>query len=226
MKPLATSISVVLILAVVASFSVTGAISYNRSVEDEISIAVEKRNPWTSLDLNNKAEDFQFVIVTDRTGGRRPGGFTQAVEKINLLQPEFVMSVGDLIKGYTEDPGMWALEWAEFESKIAELQMPFFFCAGNHDISNLPMSKEWQRKFGSSYYHFKYRNVLFLVLNTEEVRPKSQDYLIGKQQQKWAAEVLQNNQDVRWTFVILHKPTWTYPTGQRKWSWEILTYGS
>ena len=121
MKALATSISVVLILAVVASFSVTGAISYNRGVEDEISIAIEKRNPWTSLDLNNKAEDFQFVIVTDRTGGRRPGVFTQAVEKINLLQPEFVMSVGDLIEGYTEDPGMWALEWAEFESKIAEL---------------------------------------------------------------------------------------------------------
>ena len=45
---------------------------------------------------------------------------------INMLQPEFVMSVGDLIEGYSEDPGQWALEWSEFESKLDALQMPFF----------------------------------------------------------------------------------------------------
>lgn len=177
-----------------------------------IDIKPEARNPWTHLRVNNRPEDFQFAILTDRTGGRRPGVFTRAVEKINLLQPEFVVSVGDLIEGYTEDPGMWALEWSEFESKVENLQMPFFFTAGNHDISNLPMSDEWHRKFGRSYYHFKYRNVLFLVLNTED-KPapvKKPPYYIGKQQREWAAKVLKDNHDVRWTFVLMHKPAWYY----------------
>lgn len=190
-----------------------------------IQAKVEERNPWTSLNVNNKPQNFQFAIVTDRTGGRRPGIFSEAVGKINLLQPEFVMSVGDLIEGYNTDPGMWALEWSELESKVADLQMPFFFCAGNHDITNLPMSDEWKRKFGRSYYEFRYQDVLFLVLNTEDKTTplKKPDYFIGEEQQKWVADVLKANRDVRWTFVFLHKPTWTYPNADhRQLGWKAV----
>ena len=208
MKHISTGLTVVLVLALVTAFSVTGAPSSKKS--DALLIKSEERNPWTNLNLNNERRNFQFAIVTDRTGGRRPGVFTKAVGKINLLQPEFVISVGDLIQGYTDDPGQWALEWAEFEGKVAELDMPFFFCAGNHDISNIPMSEDWHRKFGRSYYHFLYHDCLFVVLNSENVPEKGKPYQFSKQQQKWAVEMLKANRDVRWTFVITHKPTWTY----------------
>lgn len=211
MKHFLKAVVVVVILAGVAVFSVTGAPAL-KSSESDLEISVQDPNPWTNLDVNNKPDNFQFAIVTDRTGGRRPGIFTRAVEKLNLLQPEFVMSVGDLINGYTEDPGEWTLEWAEFESKLDELQMPFFFCAGNHDISNAPMSAEWHRKFGRSYYHFRYRNVLFVVLNSEDPpSTKELPYNFSEKQQRWVAEILKQNKDVRWTFVFLHKPTWTFP---------------
>jgi len=59
------------------------------------------QKPFTGTDLNRN--NFQFAIVTDRTGGHRPGVFMEGIHKLNLLQPEFVMSVGDLIEGYTED---------------------------------------------------------------------------------------------------------------------------
>lgn len=178
----------------------------------QIEAEAAEKNPWTHLKPNNKPRNFQFAILTDRTGGRRPGVFTRAIEKVNLLQPEFVLTVGDLIEGYTEDPGMWALEWSELESKVEQLQMPFFFCAGNHDISNLPMSDEWHRKFGRSYYHFKYHGVLFLVLNTEEKTSpvKKPPYYISPKQRKWVKKTLDANRDLRWTFVILHKPAWYY----------------
>ena len=29
----------------------------------------DNANPWTHLNWHNKAENFQFVVVTDRTGG-------------------------------------------------------------------------------------------------------------------------------------------------------------
>ncbi|MFN8854088.1 MAG: hypothetical protein ACK50P_00890, partial [Planctomycetaceae bacterium] len=59
-----------------------------------LTVQVEDRNPWTNQPVNRSPGDFQFAIVTDRTGGRRPGIFTEAVRKLNLLQPEFVISVG------------------------------------------------------------------------------------------------------------------------------------
>ncbi|MFN0050901.1 MAG: metallophosphoesterase family protein [Planctomycetales bacterium] len=175
-----------------------------------LSIKVEEKNPWTSLNLNNKQRDFQFVIVTDRTGGHRPGVFTDAVRKINLLQPEFVISVGDLIEGYSEDSGQWALEWSEFQEKVQQLQMPFFYVPGNHDLSNVGMSANWNRKFGRTYYEFRYHDVLFVALNTEDP-PKSEPYRISPEQQRWFADVLARNADVRWTFVFMHKPGWVYP---------------
>lgn len=60
--------------------------------------------PWTHIPLRNDPADFQFAILADRTGGERPGVFPAALDKLNLLQPEFVLCVGDLIEGKTEDP--------------------------------------------------------------------------------------------------------------------------
>src|SRR5262249_4306557 len=77
----------------------------------ELQVQVEERNPWTSLRLNNGPDTFHFAIVSDRTGGHRARIFSQAVEQLNLLQPQFVVSVGDLIEGYTENPAKLAEEW-------------------------------------------------------------------------------------------------------------------
>jgi serine/threonine-protein phosphatase CPPED1 len=179
-------------------------------VPQPMQIRVEERNPWTNLDLNVSPRQFQFAVVTDRTGGHRPGVFAEAVKKINLLQPEFVISVGDLIEGYSEDRAQWALEWAEFEGKTQQLQMPFFYVPGNHDLSSAGMSEDWKRKFGRSFYEFRYHDVLFVALNSEDP-PKSNPFQFSSEQQAWFADVMQRNRDVRWTFVFMHKPAWTYP---------------
>ena len=44
--------------------------------------------------------------------------FSEAVERINLMQPAFVISVGDLIEGYSRDKGRVASEWKEFQSYV------------------------------------------------------------------------------------------------------------
>jgi 3',5'-cyclic AMP phosphodiesterase CpdA len=208
-----TMLAVVIgMLGLAATWSVTGASSANApslSARDGIAIRVEPKNPFTHLQINRRQQGFQFAIVSDRTGGRRPGVFSRAIEKINLLQPEFVVSVGDLIEGYSEDPGVWALEWSEFESKLQRLQMPFFFCPGNHDISNLPMSREWHRKFGRSYYEFRYQDCLFVVLNTESEPKKDREYFFDPAQRAWFRQTLDQHKDVRWTFVFMHKPVWS-----------------
>lgn len=212
MRQLTILVAVIGLLGVAATWKVTGAPTASAPVtatKDGLSIKVEAKNPFTHLEINRRPNSFQFAIVSDRTGGRRPGVFSKAVEKINLLQPEFVISVGDLIEGYSEDPGTWALEWSEFETKLSRFQMPFFFCPGNHDIANLPMSKEWHRKFGRSYYDFRYQDCLFVVLNTEDEPKKDREFFFTTAQRMWLKQTLENNKDVRWTFVFMHKPVWS-----------------
>lgn len=170
--------------------------------------------PWSSLKFNDDPNNFQFAVVSDRTGGARPGVFEDGVRKINLLQPEFVMSVGDLIQGGTRDRPLINMQWLEFRSFVDQLEMPFFFVPGNHDLSNEVMADEWMKRFGKSYYHFVYRDVLFLCLNTEDPPPTK----MSTAQRDYVARALAENPKVRWTLVFMHKPLWDYEeeTGWRE----------
>lgn len=173
--------------------------------------------PWTSLDLDSPTDQFQFVIVTDRTGGLRPGVFSNAVEKINLLQPQFVMSVGDLITGYTEDLPELNRQWDEFDRMVQQLDMPFFYVPGNHDITNQAMEDLWKERLGPTYYHFVYRDVLFLCLNSEDQRRGAGRGTISDEQFTYIEQTLRENEDVKWTLVFLHQPLWEQEDTHR---WE------
>jgi len=175
----------------------------------DVRVAVEEQNPWTHLRLNNDPAEFQFAIVSDRTGGHRPGVFRRAVDVLNLLQPQFVLSVGDLVEGYTQDRAVLDAQWREFAAEVGRLQMPFFYVPGNHDLSNKAEVEHWKGRFGRRYYHFLYRDVLFLMLNSEDTPARAAGRL-GAAQVEYARKVLADNPGVRWTVVVLHRPLWTH----------------
>ena len=166
--------------------------------------------PWTHLDFYNDPDHFQFAIVSDRTGGNRPGIFGDAVGKLNLMMPEFVMSVGDLIEGYSRDMEQLNTEWEEFFGLIGELKPPFFYLPGNHDISNEVMREDWERRFGKRYYHFKYKDVLFIAMDTNDGDGVS----ISNEQSAYVIQAIEDNPDVRWTFLFLHHPIWGYANNE------------
>jgi 3',5'-cyclic AMP phosphodiesterase CpdA len=132
--------------------------------------------------------------------------FSQAVARVNLLQPQFVMSVGDLIEGYTTKDETIKSQWDEFDGYVKKFEMPFFYTPGNHDLTNKPMVTKWGERYGKKYYSFTYKGVLFLSLCSEN--PPNMG-TIDKEQQEWVAKALSANKDVKWTFVFLHKPIWT-----------------
>lgn len=171
-----------------------------------IQITSEDKNPWTSLRVNADPDQFQFAVVSDRTGGHRPKVFSQAVQRINLLQPEFVLSVGDLINGYTTKPEQIEKEWKEFTGYVAKFEMPFFYVPGNHDLTNKEQNDDWKARFGRKFYHFVYKNVLFFAVNSEDGGKAS---FVTDEQTKYFQEVLKANPDVKWTLIFLHKPLWT-----------------
>lgn len=125
--------------------------------------------PWTAKEFQNKPTEFQFVIIGDRTGGHNvQGTFKLAMKQLDLLQPEFVINVGDLIEGYSDKKSELNAEWDEVDTMLNELDMPFFRTPGNHDIANEVARQVWLDRFGASYYHFVYQEVLFVVLDTED----------------------------------------------------------
>ncbi len=131
--------------------------------------ALPEAKPWTSENFKNNPNNFQFVVIGDRTGGADVRGiFERAMDQLNLLQPEFVVSVGDLIEGYTDDTARLTAEWEHMDGIINKLEMPLFRTVGNHDLGNDTMKQVWLERHGADYYHFVYRNVLFLVLNSED----------------------------------------------------------
>jgi hypothetical protein len=131
--------------------------------------ALPEATPWTSEDFKNDTDNFQFAVIGDRTGGAdRRGIFDRAMDQLNLLQPEFVINVGDLIEGYTNDRAKLAAQWDQVDGMLSKLEMPFFRTIGNHDSGNDVMVEVWDERHGPTYYHFVYRDVLFLVLNSED----------------------------------------------------------
>ncbi len=178
-----------------------------------------KAIPWSAQPFLNNEDHFQFVIVTDRTGGQRDGVFKEAVGKINLMRPEFVMSVGDLVEGYFDDVQQNQREWDYFDGLVDDLDMRFFYLPGNHDIWSDFSREAWDKRFGASYYHFLYKGVLFLAINSED----GQATTVGPEQTAYFLKVLEEQKEVRWTLVFTHKPMWYYEeTGNRATGWQPI----
>jgi hypothetical protein len=145
----------------------------------------ESAKPYTHLNFKNDPNEFQFAIISDNAGGGRPGVLDAALGMLNLLQPEFVACLGDLVEGYHDATGQPASEetyrawWKEIDDFLAQLDMPFFFLPGNHDLNSPSSVNVWRERHDGSreYYHFVYKNVLFLMISTEDP-PKDLEKLI------------------------------------------------
>lgn len=213
--------------------------------------------PWQGTEkLTQEASQFSFALLSDRTGLSKRGVFERAVEVLNLMQPRFVIQVGDCIEGYSRDRAKLDHEWSEFERLIERLDAPLFRIPGNHDVSNDLMRDIWAERFGALHYHFVYRDTLFVHLDTQDPPLTLEDFenlrdlqgaaagegdidmerlqalydesprkfaegversmnidgpqsaKISEQQVEWAMQVIREHADVRWTFLIMHIPTW------------------
>jgi hypothetical protein len=219
MKRLLLAAATLALLVAAVAFSQSKTVPKALAPVSDLQVQVESRNPWTNLRLNNDPADFRFAIVSDRTGGHRARIFSRAVDQLNVMQPEFVLSVGDLIEGYKEDPDKVAAEWREFQGYVSKLQMPFFYVPGNHDVANPYLRKQWEAKFGRVHYHFVYRQVLFLILNSGD--PTGKEDALSPAQVAWAKKVLEENADVRWTVVAIHVPLWVKPNVEKNGWLEV-----
>jgi len=201
--------------------------------------------PWTHSNFDDQAGKFTFALFSDLTGGEREGVYQVAIEQLRLLRPELIINVGDLIEGGTTNRDQLAREWESFDQRSRRAHAPVFYVGGNHDLTNPVMWEVWEARHGKRYYHFIYKDVLFLVMDTEDNPPEFQEGLaeirndamrviaeegwgafegteygksterqsgrISAAQAAYFKEVIKQNPQVRWTFMLMHKPAWERP---------------
>ncbi|HPU94173.1 MAG TPA: metallophosphoesterase, partial [Candidatus Saccharicenans sp.] len=81
------------------------------------------------------AVDLRLVVIGDTSPeffSRKSPFFKEMIGKINELQPDAVIHLGDMIAGY----GFRRLksQWDEFDELVSKIKAPFFRVPGNHDI--------------------------------------------------------------------------------------------
>src|SRR5258706_1156716 len=87
------------------------------------------------LPLPDERDAFFFVVFGDRTTGPPEGiqVLAQAVDEVNLLAPDFVINVGDMVQGYNDTPE-WLTQMREYKATMQKLACPWFPVVGNHDL--------------------------------------------------------------------------------------------
>jgi hypothetical protein len=181
-----------------------------------VIVAVLCGTGQAAADSAAQGPSFRFVVMGDRNGGYIQGLWPQAVEQVNLLKPELVMSVGDFIEGYTEDQGEIDKQWTRFLAENSKLEAPFYFTPGNHDETNAVERATYLKLFGKdgrSYYSFDYKGCHFAVLDSNLFTKQGVD----PNQIGWFAMDMAGAKDAKHIFVFYH-----HPAGAKSAAWKQI----
>lgn len=146
-----------------------------------------------------------FAILGDRTGSHVAGVYEGIVAEIGRLHPDFVMNVGDMIEGYTEDSTELKKEWAEYDTIVKGLGAPLYRTPGNHDITTDYAEPFYRRFSGKPYYSFDHQNIHFIILDVSRWEAGE---MLPKEQLEWLVSDLKQRQNAKHTMVFFHKPFW------------------
>lgn len=221
-----------------------GRSSHNKKHYSERSHDAQKQEIVTTrpqtrvLPPPNDESVFHFVIYGDRTGGVPEGlkVLEQAVSDTNLLDPDFVMTVGDLIQGYNETP-KWIKQMEEYKSIMDRLRMKWFPVAGNHDIywsgdGKAPAGhheSNFEEHFGPLWYFFRHKNSGIITLYSDEGDPdtnrkgfhKGSLQKMSDEQLLFLDKALSELRDADHIFVFLHHPRWI-GNGYSGGNWDVV----
>lgn len=147
----------------------------------------------------------RFVVLGDRSGEPQDGVYEGIVAEVARLRPDFVITPGDLIVGYTADSTVLNQRWNEYLKIIKPLTMPFYVAPGNNDITFDAMLPMYERYIGQPYYSADYGDIHLIMLDNSHVE-KVEDF--DPAQLQWLEDDLKKSQGAKQTIALMHKPFW------------------
>jgi 3',5'-cyclic AMP phosphodiesterase CpdA len=168
-------------------------------------------------------ECFTFVFMTDihlQPEKNAEAGFLQAIDSVNKLNPDFVITGGDLImdalgQSYGRSDSLYKL----YIETVKKFEMPVYNTLGNHEVfgiyekAGIPKDhpeyakKMFEKRIGKRYYSFNHKGWHFLILDSVEDTGESK-YIgkIDQEQMDWIAEDLKSVDMATPIVVSVHIP--------------------
>lgn len=171
----------------------------------------------------NSDDSFSFAFITDihiEPGRNAVEGFRQAIDTINKLNPDFVLTGGDLVadalkQSYSRADSLFDL----YQKEVQRFTMPVYNTLGNHEIYGIEVKenpdtanpeygeKMYEKRLGKSYYSYEHKGWKFMVLNSAEDTKKGYyTGLIDSLQIEWIKEELKNTDKETPIIVCTHIP--------------------
>lgn len=181
--------------------------------------------PSSDKTAEDNSDGFSFVFMTDihlKPELRAPEGFQMAIDTVNILQPDFVITGGDLV-----DDALYATHgradtlYNLYNEMVKGFKMPVYNTMGNHEIygygvSPSPVSdhpeygeKMFENRIGKRYYSFNHKGWHFMVLDGIEKGDADRGTYIGKvdeQQMEWIKKDLEGIDPQTPIVLITHIP--------------------
>lgn len=177
-----------------------------RGVDGQVVTA--PRNPTRST----------IAILPDRTTGEDWGlpHLARAVADLNLLRPDAVFCVGDLVQGYTRDVDTWDREVDDYLRIVGGLDADFWPTAGNHDVisgdrdaGDRRFADRYRERFGPLHYAVRLEHGTVVVLFSDESLD-GDDVTFSDDQLAWLEGVIADAADDRPVVLLMHRPLWRY----------------
>ncbi|MFN8258581.1 MAG: metallophosphoesterase [Bacteroidales bacterium] len=138
--------------------------------------------------------DFQFVFMTDihlQPELNAVQGFNQAIDSVNKIAPDFVITGGDLIMDALGVPFSRADSlYNLYKETTTHFKMPVYNTIGNHDLfglykeSGVNSSHEYyaenlyEKRLSKRFYSFSHKGIVFF--NLDAIEDTHQNSYIGK----------------------------------------------
>jgi 3',5'-cyclic-AMP phosphodiesterase len=198
-----------------------------------LSIVIVISFGLTACRKSSKQEDFTFAFMTDihLTPERSAvPGFMQAINTINGLHPDFVITGGDLImdaleQRYSRADSLYNL----YAEEVRNLTMPVYNTMGNHEIYGIYREsgadslnpeygeKMFEKRIGKSFFSFDHKGWKFIILNSvEDTRKNSYIGKIDDDQFAWIRKELQETDKKTPIVISTHIPFITATTQKYK----------
>lgn len=149
-----------------------------------------------------------FIVLGDSrpliSKAPQPLVFKRIIEESNLIRPDFIINVGDLIFGYMGKASEIDREYQDFKRVINASLSPFYPVVGNHDIVGEDGEAFYQKYLGPLYYSFDKGKDHFIALDSDI--GGADTGTLGPEQMRWLEDDLEKNKDARNIFVFVHKP--------------------
>jgi Icc protein len=166
-------------------------------------------NKLSKVDSDKQSQDqFTFAFLTDihlLPARSAPEGFMTAIDTVNKLNPDFVITGGDLVMdvmeaSYDSANSLYDL----YLEMVKEFKMPVYNTIGNHEHFGLYLRNEvdtsfseygkrmYEHRIGKRYYSFDHKGWHFMILDAVGIT-EDRDYIghIDDKQIEWIKSDLQ-----------------------------------